>query len=178
LAYFAELIKRDLHKDIKDIPGAGAAGGLGASLIAFLNAELKPGIDIVIEIVKLERAIKDADLVITGEGKIDSQTIYGKAPIGVAKIAKRYNVPVIAIAAIVGEDASIVHQYGISTLISITETPMRLDESLPNKVSLIKNSIKRSMMAIKTGKELKNHYLCSPKFIRKLSYSKEFFRLS
>jgi len=155
LAYFAEIIKRDLNKDIKDIPGAGAAGGLGASLIAFLDAELRPGIEIMIEIVKLEQAIKDADLVITGEGKIDSQTIYGKAPIGVAKIAKRYNIPVIAVAAIIGDDADIVHQYGISSLISVSAQPMRLDESVSNKVLLIKNSIKQSMRAIKTGKGLK-----------------------
>jgi len=157
LAHFAELIKRDLNKDIKDIPGAGAAGGLGASLMAFLNAELRPGIEIIIEVVKLEQAIKDADLVITGEGKIDSQTIYGKAPIGVAKIAKKYNIPVIAVAAIIGDDADIVHQYGISSLISVSAQPMRLDESVSNKVSLIKNSIKQSMRAIKTGKELKKN---------------------
>jgi glycerate kinase len=151
LAYFAEIIKRDLNKDVKDIPGAGAAGGLGAGLIAFLDAELRPGIEIIIEIVKLEQAIKDADLVITGEGKIDSQTIYGKAPIGVAKIAKKYSIPVIAVAAIISDDADIVHQYGINTLI------MRLDESVSNKVSLIKNSIKQSMRAMKTGKELKRN---------------------
>ncbi|MEA2088030.1 MAG: glycerate kinase [Candidatus Caldatribacteriota bacterium] len=157
LAYFAEIIKRDLNKDIKDMPGSGAAGGLGASLIAFLDAELRPGIEIMIEIVKLEQAIKDADLVITGEGKIDSQTIYGKAPIGVAKIAKKYNIPVIAVAAIIGEDAKIVHKYGITTLIGVTAQPMKLEESVPNKVALIKNSIKQSMMAMKTGKELKNH---------------------
>lgn len=157
LAYFAKVIKRDLHKDIKDIPGTGAAGGLGASLIAFLNAELRPGIEIIIEVVKLEQAIKDADLVITGEGKIDSQTIYGKAPIGVAKIAKKYNIPVIAVAAIIGDDADIVHQYGISSLISVFGQPMRLEESVSHKVSLIKNSIKQSMRAIKTGRELKKN---------------------
>jgi len=157
LAHFAELIKRDLYKDIKDVPGAGAAGGLGSSLMTFLNAELRPGIEIIIEVVKLEQAIKDADLVITGEGKIDSQTIYGKAPIGVAKIAKKYTIPVIAVAAIIGDDADIVHQYGISSLISVSGQPMRLDEPLPNKVLLIKNSIKQSMRAIKTGKELKKN---------------------
>lgn len=143
LAYFAEIIKRDLHKDIKDIPGAGAAGGLGASLIAFLNAELRPGIDIMIEIAKLEQAIKDADLVVTGEGKIDSQTIYGKAPIGVARIAKKYNIPVIAVAAIISDDADIVHQYGINTLIKISEPPMSLTEPKSKKVWLIKKSIKQ-----------------------------------
>ena len=143
LAYFAELIKRDLHKDIKDIPGAGAAGGLGASLIAFLNAEFRPGIEIMIEAVKLEQAIKDADLVITGEGKIDSQTIYGKAPIGVAKIAKKYNVPVVAVAAIIEEDSRIFQSYGIDTLIKVSEPPMRLSEIKTKKIWLIKKSIKQ-----------------------------------
>jgi glycerate kinase len=142
LSYFAELIKRDLNKDVKDIPGAGAAGGLGASLMAFLNAELRPGIEIMIEAVKLEQAIKDADLVITGEGKIDSQTIYGKAPIGVAKIAKKYNIPVIAVAAIISNDADIVHQYGIDNLIKVSEPPMSLTEPKSKKVRLIKKSIK------------------------------------
>lgn len=143
LAYFAELIKRDLNKDVKDIPGAGAAGGLGASLMAFLNAELRSGIEIIIEIVKLEQNIKDADLVITGEGKIDSQTIYGKAPIGVAKIAKKYNVPVVAVAAIVEEDSRIFQSYGIDTLIKVSEPPMRLSEIKTKKIYLIKRSIKQ-----------------------------------
>jgi len=143
LAYFAELIKRDLNKDVKDIPGAGAAGGLGASLMAFLNAELRPGIEIMIEAVKLEQAIKDADLVITGEGKIDSQTIYGKAPIGVAKIAKKYNVPVVAVAAIIEEDSRIFQSYGIDTLIKVSEPPMRLSEIKTKKIWLIKKSIKQ-----------------------------------
>ena len=143
LAHFAEIIKRDLNKNVKDMPGAGAAGGLGAGLIAFLDAELKPGIEIIIEIVKLEQAIKDADLVITGEGKIDSQTIYGKAPIGVAKIAKKYNIPVIAVAAIISDDADIVHQYGINTLIKISEPPMSLTEPKSKKVQLIKKCIKQ-----------------------------------
>ena len=148
LAYFAGIIKRDLNKDVKDIPGAGAAGGLGASLMAFLNAELRPGIEIIIEIVKLEQAIKGADLVITGEGKIDSQTIYGKAPIGVAKIAKKYHIPVIAVAAIIGNDADIVYQYGINTLLKISEPPMNLNESKAKKYRLIKKTIKNSKIEI------------------------------
>ena len=143
LAYFAELIKRDLNKDIKDIPGAGAAGGLGASLMAFLNAELKPGIEIMIEAVKLDQAIKDADLVITGEGKIDSQTIYGKAPIGIAKIAKKYNVPVVAVAAIIEEDSRIFQSYGIDTLIKVSEPIMSLTDPKTKKVQLIKKCIKQ-----------------------------------
>jgi len=143
LAYFAELIKRDLHKDIKDIPGAGAAGGLGAGLMAFLNAELRPGIEIIIEVVKLKQAIKGADLVITGEGKIDSQTIYGKAPIGIAKIAKKYKIPVMAIAPIIGEDADIVYRYGIDFLVKISEPPMSLTDPKTKKVRLIKKCIRQ-----------------------------------
>jgi glycerate kinase len=143
LAYFAEIIKRDLNKDIKDILGAGAAGGLGAGLMAFLDAELRPGIEIIIEIVKLEQAIKDTDLVITGEGKIDSQTIYGKAPIGVAKIAKKYNVPVIAVAAIISDDADIVYQHGIDNLIKVSEPPMSLTEPKSKKIGLVKRSVKQ-----------------------------------
>lgn len=143
LAYFAELIKRDLNKDVKDIPGAGAAGGLGASLIAFLNAEIRLGIEIIIEVVKLEQAIKDADLVITGEGKIDSQTIYGKAPIGVVKIAKKYNIPVVAVAALIEENPQFFRAYGIDTLIKISEPPMSLTEPKARKIWLIRKSIKQ-----------------------------------
>jgi len=148
LAHFAEIIKRDLNKDIKDMPGAGAAGGLGAGLIAFLDAELKQGIEIVIEIVKLEQAIKEADLVITGEGKIDKQTIYGKAPIGVAKIAKKYNIPVIAIAAIIGDDADIVHQHGIDNLIKVSEPPININAPKLKKIKSIKNKISESLKSI------------------------------
>ena len=154
LSYFAELIKRDLNKDVKDIPGAGAAGGLGASLMAFLNAELRPGIEIMIEIVKLEQAIKYADLVITGEGKIDSQTIYGKAPIGVAKIAKKYKVPVMAIAVILGEGADIVYQHGIDFLMKISEPPMSINDSKDNKISIIRKSIKNVIKNMKSEKKL------------------------
>jgi len=108
-----------------------------------IRDRLKPGIEIIIEIVKLEQAIKDADLVITGEGKIDSQTIYGKAPIGVAKIAKKYNIPVIAVAAIIGDDADIVHQHGIDNLIKVSEPPMSLTEPKSKKIGLVKRSIKQ-----------------------------------
>ncbi len=99
LERFAAIILRDLGKDVKDIPGAGAAGGLGAGLMAFLNGRLAPGVELVLAAVKLEERIqKGADLVITGEGAINEQTVYGKTPIGVAKLAKRYHLPVIAIA--------------------------------------------------------------------------------
>jgi len=119
LAHFAQIMDKALHKYVKDIPGAGAAGGLGAGLMAFLDAKLQPGIEIIIKAVKLEEAVKNADLVITGEGKIDGQTIYGKVPVGVAKIAKKYHVPVTAIGAIIDQDAEIVHKYGIDFLVKV-----------------------------------------------------------
>ncbi|AWO74406.1 glycerate kinase [Geobacillus thermoleovorans] len=100
LAHYADVIRRDLGKQVGDIPGAGAAGGLGAGLLAFLPAELKRGVEIVIETVQLAERVKDADLVITGEGRIDGQTVFGKTPIGVAKTAKQFGVPVIGIAAL------------------------------------------------------------------------------
>ena len=143
LAHFAELINETLHKDVKDIPGAGAAGGLGAGLMAFLGARLKPGIEVIIEAVKLEEVVKNADLVITGEGKIDYQTIYGKVPVGVAKVAKKYHIPVMAIGAIIEKDAEIVHQYGIDYLVKVSDPPMRLTESKEFKLHLIKNCINR-----------------------------------
>ncbi len=143
LAHFAELINETLHKDVKDIPGAGAAGGLGAGLIAFLGARLKPGIEVIIEAVKLEELVKNADLVITGEGKIDYQTIYGKVPVGVAKVAKKYHIPVMAVGAIIEKDAKIVHQYGIDYLVKVSDPPMRLTESKEFKLHLIKNCINR-----------------------------------
>jgi glycerate kinase len=97
LMIFSEIARKDLGKDISNLKGAGAAGGLGAGLVAFLDAELKPGTEIIIEATSLGEKIKDADLVITGEGAMDNQTYYGKSAFGVAKLAREFNVPVITI---------------------------------------------------------------------------------
>ena len=136
LRNLAAVIKKDLHKEINPLPGAGAAGGLGAGLVAFLGAELKSGIEIVIEASKLEKQIKNADLVITGEGMIDQQTLFGKTPIGVAKIAKDYNVPVIAVGGSLGPEATKVYEGGIDALFSIIDQPMEL-ETAQNNASLL-----------------------------------------
>lgn len=140
LAHFAEIIKRDLGKDVKDMPGAGAAGGLGAGLIAFLHARLKPGIELIMETLKFEEAVVNADLVITGEGKIDTQTVYGKVPVGIANVAKKYNVPVLAIGAIVEGDPGIFKSHGIDYVIEIYPT-MDIDASREEKYRLIKENI-------------------------------------
>jgi glycerate 2-kinase len=141
LSHFAQIIKQDLGKDISDIPGAGAAGGLGAGLMAFLDAELKPGIDIVINTVHLDKIIKDADLAITGEGEINGSTIYGKTPIGVAKVAKKYQIPVVSISALIDESGLVVKQHGIDYLIKPENPPMNLEYSKSKKVELLMKRI-------------------------------------
>ncbi|MED3931830.1 glycerate kinase [Priestia megaterium] len=130
LAHYAAVIEKEMDIHIQDVPGAGAAGGLGGGLLAFLSAELKPGVDIVIEATQLENYIKNADLVITGEGRIDGQTIYGKTPIGVAKIAKKHSVPVIAIAGSIGAGSEAVYEHGISALFSVVPGAVDLSEAL------------------------------------------------
>jgi len=141
LSHFADIIKRDLGKDIKDIPGAGAAGGLGAGLMAFLNAELKPGIDIVINTVRLEEIVQDADLVITGEGEINGSTIYGKTPIGVARVAKKFQIPVVSISALIDESGIIVKEHGIDYLIKPENPTMEIDFPKSRKIELLANTI-------------------------------------
>ncbi|MGW8311935.1 MAG: glycerate kinase [Desulfuromonadales bacterium] len=130
LCRFSELVARDIGKQVADLPGAGAAGGMGAALQAFLNAELRPGIQIVIKAVGLEEAIVGADLVVTGEGRIDGQSVHGKAPVGVARIAARHGVPVIGIAGSLGPGSEKVKEHGISALFCMVKGPCSLPEAL------------------------------------------------
>ncbi|MCG3884671.1 glycerate kinase [Photobacterium leiognathi] len=130
LAHYAEIIKRDLGKDVKDMAGAGAAGGMGAALLGLFNAQLRPGIEIVMDAVNLADVLQDADLVITGEGRIDSQTIHGKTPIGVARTAKHFNKPVIGIAGSLSYDCNIVHEHGIDAVFSVVPRSVSLVEAL------------------------------------------------
>ena len=97
LAHYGRLIARDLGQDVADMPGAGAGGGIAAAMVVFLGGRLRPGIEIIAEAVGLDQAVRDADLVITGEGRIDGQSVNGKTPVGVARVAKRHGKPVIAI---------------------------------------------------------------------------------
>lgn len=130
---FAQIIKRDLNKDILNLPGAGAAGGLGGGLVAFLNAQLRPGIDVVLETLNVEEKLKGVDIVISGEGKIDGQTIFGKGPAGIAKKAKEKLIPVILLGGAVDEDADILIKEGlVDALFSITRGPITLEESIKN----------------------------------------------
>jgi glycerate 2-kinase len=140
LGHFARIIERDLGMDVSEIPGAGAAGGLGAGLLAFLPCQLRKGIQIVVEATGLEDHIRDASLVITGEGKIDSQTIYGKTPLGVAAVAQKYNVPVIALAGSLGAGYQAVYQHGITSVFSIVPGITTLEDALKNAHQNIVNT--------------------------------------
>jgi glycerate kinase len=130
LARFARIVERDLGVAVADLPGAGAAGGMGAAMVAFFGATLKPGIEIVTAAVDLDGQVRDADLVITGEGRIDAQTVHGKTPIGVARVARRHGKPVIGVAGSLGTDVGVVHAHGIDAVFSVLNRPCTLDEAL------------------------------------------------
>ena len=132
LTHFADCVESTLGKDVRHVPGSGAAGGLGFGILAFLNSRLKSGVDLVIEATQLEKHMVDADLVITGEGKIDSQTIYGKTPIGVARTSKKYQIPVIGIAGHLGSGSEVVQENGIDALFSIVPGVVDLENALSN----------------------------------------------
>jgi glycerate kinase len=130
LNHYADIIKKELGKDVLNEPGAGAAGGLGAGLMAFLNGNLKKGIEMVIEYAGLEEKVKDADMVWTGEGSIDFQTQYGKTPLGVAAVAKKYNKPVVALAGRVGEGIDVLYESGIDSIFGIMKGVTSIEEAL------------------------------------------------
>ncbi|QIQ20595.1 glycerate kinase [Zophobihabitans entericus] len=135
LSHFADIIKRDLGLDVATVPGTGAAGGMGIALLAFLNATLKPGIEIITGMLGLEELIKNADLVITGEGRVDNQSVNGKVPVGVAKLAQRHQKPVIAIAGSLGDKVEIVYPYGITAVYSVLNKITTLKEALDPKTA-------------------------------------------
>ena len=154
LGHFADIVKRDLGKDVKETPGAGAAGGLGAGLMAFLNAELRSGIDIVIEASKLRERMKGVDLVITGEGQLDEQTAYGKTPTGVSRVAEEMGIPVLAIAGGIKSGAETSYEEGIDAMMSIAPGPISLEEAIERSSELIADTAERAARIIKIGFDL------------------------
>jgi len=130
LAHLAAVIERDLGLDVRHLPGAGAAGGLGAGLTAFLKAELRRGIDLVLDLVELNEQLRGADLVLTAEGQIDFQTAFGKAPAGVAERARISGIPCIAIAGSIGNGLEILHDLGIQAVFSLCPGPVSLEQAM------------------------------------------------
>lgn len=141
LMHYSEVVKDTLNKDLSQTPGAGAAGGMGFALMAFLNAKLEKGIDVVIDITGMEDKIKASDLVITGEGNTDFQTAFGKAPLGVAKLAKKYNKPVIVLSGGLGDNYKSLYDIGVTSLFSIIDKPTSLEYSMEHASELIKDRI-------------------------------------
>jgi glycerate kinase len=154
LKYFGNLIKKDLRKDVTTLKGAGAAGGLGAGLVAFTGAKLKSGIDIVVDATKLKKHLKGADLVITGEGRVDSQTAFGKTPAGVAKAAKQFKVATIAIGGGITDDAREVFTHGIDGLASACARDMALEDAIKNSKDHLANAAERVIRLVLIGKKL------------------------
>tara|TARA_B100001250_G_scaffold232532_1_gene199681 strand:- start:6120 stop:7256 length:1137 start_codon:yes stop_codon:yes gene_type:complete len=140
LLHWSELIKDQMGKDVKDIPGAGAAGGLGAGLMAFVNAELALGADIVLNTLDYDKKLKDIDLVIVGEGQTDKSTQYNKSPVAVSTRAKKLGIPVICISGSLGEGYKECTNQGIDSFFSIVNKPMELEFALNNAYDLISSS--------------------------------------
>jgi glycerate kinase len=142
--HFYSLLEKTTTKVVRDIPGAGAAGGLGAGLLFFLNAQIQSGIEMVMNASKFEEQIKDADLVITGEGKIDNQTAFGKTIAGIAAIAKKQQIPVIAFAGIV-DNADNLMPLGITNCYSISSSDITIEYSIKNAAFLLEKAVEQVM---------------------------------
>lgn len=140
LLHLADLIKQELGKEIALAPGSGAAGGLGGGLMAFLNAEIRPGIEIVMELTGFREKVRDADLIITGEGATDYQTMFGKVPYGVAQVAKEYHKPVICISGTLGSGYEKLYDAGINAFFSIVNRPMTLEEAIQTGEELLEKA--------------------------------------
>ena len=130
LKQLAEVVSAELGVDIQNIAGAGAAGGLGAAFSGFLNAKLESGVDLILDMLEIEKHIVGADLVITGEGRIDDQTSMGKAPMGVARLAQSRHIPVIALGGSVVEETKGLHSLGIASIFPILSSPMTLEQAM------------------------------------------------
>ncbi|MDA7746734.1 glycerate kinase [Psychromonas sp.] len=139
LKHYGECIKQQLNIDVLDKPGAGAAGGMGAALMAFANASLRPGIELVLEAVRLSKYMVNTELVITGEGRIDNQTVYGKTPMGVAKVAKQFNIPVIGIAGSLGAKHQAVYECGIDAVFAAVPGAMTLQQAFADANHNVEN---------------------------------------
>ena len=154
LAHLAALIKRDLGIDIADEPGAGAGGGLGAGLLAFTNAVMKRGVEVVVEATELDKHMQGASLALTGEGRVDFQTAFGKTPSGVATVARRHGVPVIAVGGGLSDDAGGVFQHGIDGLASATPNAMPLDVAIKKSRQYLQDAAERVARLIVVGQRV------------------------
>lgn len=150
LSNYAAVIKASLNKDLEHIPGTGAAGGTAMGLLAFLDATLTPGIDLITELLHLEKHIKEAQLVVTGEGKIDAQTLHGKTIMGIASLAKKHNVPVLVFTGSIGQGISEIYDQGVTAIFSIVNKPMSLETAIKNATQLLHASVTNVFTSLNT----------------------------
>lgn len=151
LTRLADLMARDLGGDVRNRPGAGAAGGLGAGLMGFLGASLRPGIEVVVEATGLAERLASASLLITGEGRTDGQTLAGKVPLGLARAAAPHGVPVIVISGAVTADADRLLDEGIAALLSCAPGPISLDEAMAEAGGLLQRATAQAVRLIRVG---------------------------
>ena len=154
LKHFAQLILRDVGVDVDAVAGAGAAGGMGAAMLAFMKGQLRPGCEIIAKAVGLDAAVQGAHLVITGEGRIDHQTIFGKTPFGVATVAAKHGVPVIGIAGSLGANAHVVHDHGIDAIVSILSRPCHIHEAVTEAEFNVRTAARNVAALLRMGQGL------------------------
>ncbi|MBC3468373.1 glycerate kinase [Pseudomonas sp. RW10S2] len=137
LGHFADHCAQLLGEDVREFPGCGAAGGMGFAAKAFMGARFRPGVEVVAELAGLDGLVQGADLVITGEGRFDAQTLRGKTPMGVARVAKRHGVPVVVIAGTLGEGYEALYAHGIDAAFAVTSGPMTLERACAEAGTLL-----------------------------------------
>ena len=150
LSNYATVIKATLNKDLEHISGTGAAGGTAMGLLAFLDATLTPGIALITELLHLEKHIKEAQLVVTGEGKIDIQTLHGKTIMGIASLAKKHSIPVLVFTGSIGHGISEIYDQGVTAIFSIVSEPMSLETAIKNAAELLKTSVTNVFTSLNT----------------------------
>lgn len=155
LAHYATIIRRDLGKDVADVPGAGAAGGLGAGLLAFTRAELTPGAPLVLETLRFEDTLRDAALVIVAEGRLDEQTGYGKIISAIAQTARAAGARVLALAGAVALDDDALDRLGVDAAIPLASGPLSLDDSMTRAQELLTGATLRAARLMRLGADLR-----------------------
>ncbi|UWG99084.1 glycerate kinase [Dehalobacter sp. DCM] len=151
LCHYGECLARSTGHAVKDIPGAGAAGGVGAALMAFLGAKLLPGAQIIMDIAELDRVLDGANFVLTGEGRTDKQTQFGKVPMAIASKAVNHHIPVVCLSGAITEDAASLYAYGFSGIFSIVEGPISLDEAMQETAPLLERAAERILRLFLAG---------------------------
>lgn len=154
LGRLAEIVNSKYCRANENLPGAGAAGGLGYGLVEFCGGELRSGIEIVLDLIKFDDYLNGVDLVISGEGRIDGQSIYGKVPVGIAGRAKKKDIPVLVVVGAIGSEIDAVYAHGIDAVMSSVNKAMSLEEAMSRSYELLIDSSSRAMRMIKIGMAL------------------------